>query len=60
MDNYVINYANTAAQPLVTLTVTENDISNPYSSSLNDMKSPIGFYACVQGYQTLTGEWEVY
>ncbi len=56
--NYAITYQNSSVQPLATLTVETADVSNPYSTSLIQMKAPIGCYASVQPYQTLTGTWE--
>lgn len=48
----------TTLEPLAVLVVAASDVSNPYSSSLADMKSKLGCYASVQGYQRLTGEWQ--
>ena len=56
--NYAITYQNSSVQPIASLKVEAKDVSNPYTTSLIQMKAPIGCYASVQPYQTLTGTWE--
>lgn len=56
-DDNSVGYT-TTIEPLAVLVVAASDVSNPYSSSLADMKSKLGCYASVQGYQRLTGEWQ--
>ena len=57
-ENNAVTYTNTDVPALATLTIAATDVFNPYSSTLDSMKAPFGCYASVQGYQTLTGEWE--
>ena len=56
--NYAITYQNSSVQPIASLKVEAKDVSNPYTTRLIQMKAPIGCYASVQPYQTLTGTWE--
>lgn len=58
--NNAINYTNTEIQALATLVVAAEDVSNPYSSSIEDMESEFGCYAYVYPRQTLTGSWEFF
>ena len=48
----------TTLEPLAVLVVAASDVSNPYSSSLVDMKSKLGCYASIQSEQNLKGIWE--
>ena len=57
-DLYAIEYSNSNVQPLATLVVGTEDVSNPYFTSLYNMISKSGCYASVQPGQTLTGTWE--